>query len=865
MCNNETKGPQQTALELLYKNMTFIEQFVQSVLCYSSKYNSMSSILYAPENLIGKPSKYPMYGDFPDTYLLRTYGKWWKESEAAQPEYMSHDIDQIPSEDFVTVRFEYAVFPKNVYIYETYNPGAVVRIWGRKYGSAWNLLWKGPPQICPVASRKYSPPIRQIKELIRFLHKCCKNLTHLSLDCCSFVNSAVLIEIGKCMDITDLRLRNCKRSVKDFGALALLHKLTALDLCSSCIMDEQLIDILKSNPNLKHLIIDFCDYLEALDQVAETVSIYNPYLVCWSSWKTLSFTSEGIGHLAKCSSLRELDLGWCLILNEPANCLEKVSVGCKDLRRLIISGWRGVNDHLLLPLIRSCKQLTQLDLLGIKNISSDICVRILASLPELKLLDISFCDLIKVEQFDAHVFERSQIRTFIFKLSTILHIAYLEQFKMSVPDKEYFQRCSEKTLQTNEKGFFLQFADHVADIAGSKWIKNVFGKLQSDSERIKIIYQYKPIKEVVHETLSHVQEIYRKKNAEVSQKRRKEVEKMIAKGADGKTLVLACQSVLRAPPTGETHNVDDGFTLSLAYWTRATVLMDLKKYSLALLDLQAAVREGLSDELKAEAYFKMGVCYKGKKESVCPSLTGGSHKKFPNASKKINVKSDKEQGKFVVANEWIRTGDTVVVEEPFAACLIPDAYATHCCHCFDRLVSPVGCPDCASIAFCKADCRDIALRTYHKYECHYLDLLIGSGMSILCHTALRMITQNTLEECLIKHKESRNFCTNAHLRPAEDFLQRTLMAAFLLRCLQKSNYFIDGEANDDVSPNEQELKIGEMLLYYLQVLQFNAHEIYETRYDSEHRFRTAKPAYIGVALYPTASLFNHDCYPAVSR
>ncbi|KAK4874419.1 hypothetical protein RN001_013779 [Aquatica leii] len=529
-----------------------IEQFVQSVLSYSSKYNSISSILYAPENLIGKPSKYPMYGDFPDTYLLRSYGKWWKESEAAQPEYMPHDVDPIPSEDFVTVRFEYAVFPKDVFIYETYHPGAVVRIWGRKYGNPWNLLWKGPPQTCPVASRKYSPPIRQIKELInelriefnqshlryhtsldailltgfrpksllqmtilqkglldtfvkescerreqlqcfnddgvdlfcnlpfevmvhifqyldlkslcrcaqvnkkwyfvsldpalyraislkkywhkvdnkiiqdfmnkcknvkkldlswcsnekqikevvfvQFLEQCCKNITHLSLDCCSFINTIVLGEIGKCNDLTDLRLRNCKRSVKDFGPLAQLHKLTALDLCSSCITDEQLINILKANTNLKHLIIDFCDYLETLDQVAETVSMFNPYLVTWSSWKTLSFTSEGIGHLARCSYLRELDLGWCLILNEPANCIEKISLGCKDLRRLIISGWRGVNDHLLLPLIRSCKQLTQLDLLGIKNISSDICERILASLPKLTLLDISFCDLIKTEQ-----------------------------------------------------------------------------------------------------------------------------------------------------------------------------------------------------------------------------------------------------------------------------------------------------------------------------------------------------------------------------------------------------------------------------------------------------------------------------------
>lgn len=46
------------------------EYYVASVLNYTSKYNNQSSIGYAPENLIGKPKRYPNYGDFPDTYML---------------------------------------------------------------------------------------------------------------------------------------------------------------------------------------------------------------------------------------------------------------------------------------------------------------------------------------------------------------------------------------------------------------------------------------------------------------------------------------------------------------------------------------------------------------------------------------------------------------------------------------------------------------------------------------------------------------------------------------------------------------------------------------------------------------------------
>lgn len=49
------------------------------------------------------------------------------------------------------------------------------------------------------------------------------------------------------------------------------------------------------------------------------------------------------------------------------------------------------------------------------------------------------------------------------------------------------------------------------------------------------------------------------------------------------------------------------------------------------------------------------------------------------------------------------------------------------------------------------------------------------------------------------------------------------------------------------------------------MLQFNGHEIYETRHTPEHRFRSAKAAYIGVGVFPTVALFNHDCYPGVTR
>lgn len=59
----------------------------------------------------------------------------------------------------------------------------------------------------------------------------------------------------------------------------------------------------------------------------------------------------------------------------------------------------------------------------------------------------------------------------------------------SFKDEKYLKICSEKTLQTNSKGFFMDFVEIVAKNAGETWIRNVFGKLQSDKERIRLIYQ----------------------------------------------------------------------------------------------------------------------------------------------------------------------------------------------------------------------------------------------------------------------------------------------------------------------------------------------------------------------------------------
>lgn len=56
-------------------------------------------------------------------------------------------------------------------------------------------------------------------------------------------------------------------------------------------------------------------------------------------------------------------------------------------------------------------------------------------------------------------------------------------------DGQYRNLCSEKTLQSNSQGFFMNFVEHFLDHVDSEWVKSVFGKLSTDQERIKFIYE----------------------------------------------------------------------------------------------------------------------------------------------------------------------------------------------------------------------------------------------------------------------------------------------------------------------------------------------------------------------------------------
>ncbi|KFB39589.1 AGAP002999-PA-like protein [Anopheles sinensis] len=482
-------------------------------------------------------------------------------------------------------------------------------------------------------------------------------------------------------------------------------------------------------------------------------------------------------------------------------------------------------------------------------------------------------------------------------------------------DPAFTSLCNEKTLQSQKEGFFNVFYASVAENFTGKqanWLTEVYQRLPTDAEKLRVVYDDPVVAYEVLGTLEHVQPVFRAKDARFSWQRREQAMKLLGENKFQQALVMACQAVMRAPAQGVDKFIDKGLTLALALWTRAEVFIRMLDGKRAQQDLQLAVKCGLPVKQNAEYYLRVAKCYAlcgedGRAEvaaKVFHQLSGhndyalgrlkedmedlrvlkkeappveeerslpalaGENDELKGCSTKLKLVGSKEdpRGRYVIAAEDIGPGEPIVAEPAEAACLYPKFFGSHCYACFARLISPVACSECCGVAFCSVACRDKACATYHRFECQYLDLMIGSGMSILCHLALRIVTQAGTPQKAIEAGQSLldTLCKHTEHRDPEDHFKRTLMTTFLLRCLQKAEFF-GRRTTESPEPNALELQIGAILLGALQSLQFNAHEIYETRVTGEHRFDSAKVLYLGVGIYRAASMFNHECRTGVLR
>ena len=62
-----------------------VVQFVGEAMDLISQYGSDSSISYTVHNIVGRPTKFPSYGNFSQTFDERLdYGPWWRDCPSGQ-------------------------------------------------------------------------------------------------------------------------------------------------------------------------------------------------------------------------------------------------------------------------------------------------------------------------------------------------------------------------------------------------------------------------------------------------------------------------------------------------------------------------------------------------------------------------------------------------------------------------------------------------------------------------------------------------------------------------------------------------------------------------------------------------------------
>ncbi|XP_046548934.1 F-box/LRR-repeat protein 4-like [Haliotis rubra] len=208
------------------QDLNVIQHYAKDVVDFSSQYGSETSISYTACNLSGKSNIYPGYGDFTQACVFRTYGPWWRQAPSACRVYKKTRRAYC-SMDFIELSFEQKVYPIRLDVYETYHPGAVVKIMACDTTAGtdvdtgkvtWVTLWSDTPTQIEMRPRVFSPPLNTVNfatDLIRL------ELCHEKLQYYTELDAVIIL----------IRLELCHEKLQYYTELDAVIILIRLELC----------------------------------------------------------------------------------------------------------------------------------------------------------------------------------------------------------------------------------------------------------------------------------------------------------------------------------------------------------------------------------------------------------------------------------------------------------------------------------------------------------------------------------------------------------------------------------------------------------------------------------------------------------
>lgn len=122
--------------------------------------------------------------------------------------------------------------------------------------------------------------------------------------------------------------------------------------------------------------------------------------------------------------------------------------------------------------------------------------------------------------------------------------------------KDYTELCSERTIFSEQQGFFGEMFDVVKNCCTEKWLKTKFETISSDDKKFRFLFDEPNVSDMLLGTLEHVSPVYRKKDCLFSHQRRKEGERLHEKNDLNNALTLLTFAVLRAPAKGNEKKTE---------------------------------------------------------------------------------------------------------------------------------------------------------------------------------------------------------------------------------------------------------------------------------------------------------------------
>jgi hypothetical protein len=233
----------------------------------------------------------------------------------------------------------------------------------------------------------------------------------------------------------------------------------------------------------------------------------------------------------------------------------------------------------------------------------------------------------------------------------------------------------------------------------------------------------------------------------------------------------------------------------------------------------------------------------------------------------------------------------VLSEKASAAVLNFDLHLTACSHCFHQTGSLIPCCWCASDGYCSGECREEAWVEYHWIECRVSDM--WGKADWMMRVALRMVVSApaaVLKGVLSKGLDSTITNSSKHFsrEPYAALLslvshkdrfsdkQQTAMfskmAETMMECFGDTiKAYLNSKETDPHDHSTPEVTSGSLrslFLHHLLQLRCNSHRLTAVLEAGEvagrgESVRSSHEATLGSAVYPTASLFNHSCWPNI--